>query len=150
MQNTSEAGTTDVTFTVGRADRVVAEQAVHAVAAQIGARGVEVDDAIAKVSIIGVGMVAHPGVAATMFEALAKAGINIQIITTSEIKVTCVIARDQTDKAVNALHAAFALDQAPAAPPTSAPKPEGRTSTHRPERRKSPRRPKTRRPSRRR
>jgi len=111
VQNISEAGTTDLSFTVGRADRVATEQVMHAVARDIGARGAEVEDSIAKVSIIGVGMVAHPGVAATMFKALAAAGINIQMITTSEIKVTCVIDREQTERAVNALHAAFTLDR---------------------------------------
>jgi aspartate kinase len=115
VQNTSEAGTTDLSFTVGRTDRVTAEEIIRNVARDIRAKGVEVDDSIAKVSIVGVGMRAHPGVAAAMFEALAAAKVNIQMITTSEIKVTCVIGRDDSDRAMQALHAQFELDKAPVA-----------------------------------
>ncbi len=115
VQNTSEAGTTDLSFTVGKTDRVTAEEIIRRVAKDVEAKGVEVDEGIAKVSIVGVGMRAHPGVAAAMFEALAKASVNIQMITTSEIKVTCVIGKDDADKAVRALHAEFALDKAPPA-----------------------------------
>ncbi len=111
VQNASEGGTTDLSFTVGRADRNLAEQIAGRVAQELGVGGVEVRDDIAKISIVGVGMRAHAGVAAAMFEALSAAGVNIQMITTSEIKVTCVIDRAATEQAVRALHAAFALDQ---------------------------------------
>lgn len=109
VQNISEAGTTDLSFTVGRADRILAEEIVRDQATQIGAQRVEVDDTIAKVSIVGVGMRAHAGVAASMFEALRRANVNIQMITTSEIKVTCVIDRAATERAVQSLHDAFDL-----------------------------------------
>ena len=82
---------------------------IERVAKEIGAEGLEVDDSIAKVSIVGVGMRAHSGVAAEMFETLHQAAVNIQMITTSEIKVTCVIRRDETETAVQALHKAFSL-----------------------------------------
>lgn len=111
VQNISEAGTTDLSFTVTRADRVAAEDIVGATAKSVGAQGVEVDDSIGKVSIVGVGMRSHPGVAATMFEALREADVNIQIITTSEIKVTCVVDRDAVDRAVQSLHQIFALNR---------------------------------------
>lgn len=114
VQNTSLAGTTDLSFTVARADRRQAEEIVQAVAKDVGAEGVEVADDIGKVSIVGVGMMAHAGVAATMFSALHHANVNIEIITTSEIKVTCVVARADTEKAVIALHDAFDLDKEPA------------------------------------
>ena len=109
VQNTSEGGATDLSFTVARTDRHQAEETVREVAKQVGAARIEVSDDIAKVSIVGVGMRAHPGVAAAMFEALEKAGVNIQMITTSEIKVTCVIARAQAEDGVRALHASFDL-----------------------------------------
>jgi aspartate kinase len=121
VQNISEAGTTDLSFTVGRTDRRQAEEILRTVAGAIGAERVEVADDIGKVSIVGVGMMSHPGVAASMFEALHKANVNIQIITTSEIKVTCVVRRDDTEKAVLALHNAFDLGKAPA-PKAAAPR----------------------------
>lgn len=113
VQNISKAGTTDLSFTVGRTDKRQAEEIIETVAKKIGAENVEVTDEIGKVSIVGVGMMAHPGVAAVMFEALAAAKVNIQMITTSEIKVTCVIDRDDTERAVRALHDAFELHKAP-------------------------------------
>jgi aspartate kinase len=113
VQNLSEAGFTDLSFTVGRAERPQAQQIVADIAEKIGAKRVEVADDIGKVSIVGVGMMSHPGVAAQMFAALQKANVNIQIITTSEIKVTCVVARADVRRAVVALHDAFALHQAP-------------------------------------
>jgi aspartate kinase len=109
VQNTSLAGLTDLSFTVGMTDRERSEEILSAVAAEVDAEGYEVDDCIAKVSIVGVGMRAHAGVAAKMFEALHQADVNIQMITTSEIKVTCVIDREQTEAAVLALHEAFEL-----------------------------------------
>lgn len=109
VQNASLAGATDLSFTVGRTDRVRSEEILGEVAAEVEAAGCEVDDNISKVSIVGVGMRSHPGVAAEMFETLHRANINIQMITTSEIKVTCVINRDETELAVNVLHEAFEL-----------------------------------------
>jgi aspartate kinase len=135
VQNISEAGTTDLSFTVGRTDRRQAEDILRRVAEAIGAERVEVADDIGKVSIVGVGMMSHPGVAASMFEALHKANVNIQIITTSEIKVTCVVQRGDTEKAVLALHSAFDLGRAKASPkPKPKPKPAAT-------RKKAPRRP---------
>ncbi len=110
VQNTSLDGHTDLSFTVGQADRVQTEDLVRTIGTEIGAQDFEIDDSIAKVSIVGVGMRAHSGVAAEMFETLHQAGVNIKMITTSEIKVTCVIEREYTEKAVQALHSAFALD----------------------------------------
>ena len=109
VQNTSEAGTTDLSFTVGRPDLPEAKDLIASVAREVEAKSFEVDDSISKISIVGVGMRAHAGVAAAMFEALRDSEVNIQMITTSEIKVTCVIARDDTEKAVQCLHAAFKL-----------------------------------------
>ena len=109
VQNTSEAGTTDLSFTVGRPDLPEAKDLIEKVAKEVEAKAFEVDDSISKISIVGVGMRAHAGVAAAMFEALRDSGVNIQMITTSEIKVTCVISRDDTEKAVQCLHAAFKL-----------------------------------------
>ncbi len=109
VQNTSEDGATDLSFTVGRSERREAEAILRDVAAQVGARGCEIDDSIAKVSIVGVGMRAHAGVAAAMFDALAEARVNIQMITTSEIKVTCVIDRADVERAVQVLHDTFEL-----------------------------------------
>jgi aspartate kinase len=84
---------------------------VKGVAKAIKADGVETDDQVAKVSIVGVGMRNHSGVAAKMFEVLAKEGINIQMISTSEIKVSCLIHSNYTELAVRALHTAFGLDR---------------------------------------
>ncbi len=112
VQNVSKDGKTDVTFTVGKADIAKAREIVKKVAKAIGAKGVELDDQIAKVSIVGVGMRNHSGVAAKMFQVLAKEGINVQMISTSEIKVSCVIHSKYAELAVRALHSAFGLDQA--------------------------------------
>ncbi len=109
VQNASEDGATDVSFTVGKADATQAEELVREAAKELAGGNVEVDHSISKVSIVGVGMRAHAGVAAEMFQALHEAGVNIAMITTSEIKVTCVIAKAQVEKAVKALHARFEL-----------------------------------------
>jgi aspartate kinase len=107
IQNLSQDGTTDVTFTVARDDYRQAVRLVEEVGAAIGAVGVDGNDAIAKVSIVGLGMKDHAGVASRMFQLLAEQGINIQLISTSEIKVSVVIDEGETDRAVTALHAAF-------------------------------------------
>ncbi len=109
IQNISSQGSTDLTFTVGRADLPRAKDIVEKIAKEVGAERVETDSNIVKVSAIGVGMKSHAGVAAKMFTTLAKEGINIQMISTSEIKVSCVIDQKYTELAVRALHDVFGL-----------------------------------------
>jgi aspartate kinase len=112
VQNVGTHGKTDMTFTVGKPDLPKALDIVKRVMAEVGAEGVESDDHIAKVSIVGVGMRNHAGVAAKAFEVLAAAGINIEMISTSEIKVSMVIAQKFMELAVRELHTAFGLDAA--------------------------------------
>jgi aspartate kinase len=109
VQNISRDGLTDISFTLPRADRQRAERVLGGLAREIGAEGVTTDDRIAKVSVVGVGMRSHAGVAARMFHAMSSEGINIQMISTSEIAVSCVIEDKYTELAVRALHDAFAL-----------------------------------------
>ena len=109
VQNISRDGLTDISFTLPRGDRQRAERVLAGVAREIGAEGVIADDRIAKVSIVGVGMRSHAGVAARVFETLSKEGVNIQMISTSEIAVSCVIEDKYTELAVRALHDAFEL-----------------------------------------
>ena len=111
IQNVSIEGYTDLTFTVSRRDIRKSQELIEVVAKDIGAKKIEVDDEVAKVSIIGVGMISHSGVAAKMFSALAKESINIMMISTSEIKISCVIQAKYTELAVSALHDAFGLDK---------------------------------------
>jgi aspartate kinase len=111
IQNTSEQGNTDLTFTVPKTDYNRALHLVSQSAAAIGAKEVLGDPDIAKVSIIGVGMRNHAGVANRMFQALAAEGINIQMINTSEIKISCVIEEKYTELAVRTLHDAFRLEE---------------------------------------
>ena len=111
IQNASEDGTTDLTFTVPKADYKKAIALVEKTASAIQARGVTVDPNITKVSIIGAGMRTHAGVAARMFELLAAEGINIQMISTSEIKISVVIDAKYTELAVRVLHNAFIEQQ---------------------------------------
>jgi aspartate kinase len=111
IQNASVEGHTDLTFTVSRKDINEARRIVDAVVKEIGASGLEVDEDVAKVSIIGVGMISHSGVAAKMFSVLAQEGINIMMISTSEIKVSCVIKAKYTELAVTVLHNAFELER---------------------------------------
>src|SRR5713101_1197442 len=108
-QNIGRDGSTDISFTLPRADRQRAESALATVAKEVGASGVAADDRVAKVSIVGVGMRSHSGVAARMFETLSKENINIQMISTSEIAVSCVIEDKYAELAVRALHDAFEL-----------------------------------------
>ena len=115
IQNISKDECTDLSFTVARNEMKKAVEIVQKVSREIGAEGVEYDDTIAKVSIVGVGMRSHPGVAATIFNTLADNGINIQMISTSEIKVSCVIDEKYTELAVRVLHDAFNLDKEPEA-----------------------------------
>lgn len=109
VQNISQDGTTDISFTVPKADYPEAMQIVSELAKEIGAQQVVGDDKIAKVSIVGVGMRTHSGVAAKMFGALAREQINIMMISTSEIKVSCVIDAKYAELAVRVLHDAFGL-----------------------------------------
>ncbi len=111
IQNISHQGATDITFTVPKADCKKALQIIEGVAKEINARGVSHNTNIAKVSIVGVGMRSHSGVATTMFDTLAREGINIEMISTSEIKVSCVISDKYTELAVRILHEAFGLDR---------------------------------------
>jgi aspartate kinase len=112
IQNISQAAMTDLSFTVPRADLKKAVPIIQAVANDIEAKSVSVTEAIAKVSLIGVGMRSHSGVAAKMFEVLAREGINILMISTSEIKISCVIDEKYLELAMRSLHSAFGLDQA--------------------------------------
>jgi aspartate kinase len=107
IQNVSEDGTTDLTFTVPKADHKKALAIVEKTAAAVNAKGVKIDTDMAKISVIGVGMRTHAGVAAKMFEVLAREGINIEMISTSEIKISVVIETKYTELAVRVLHEAF-------------------------------------------
>jgi aspartate kinase len=107
IQNVSADGSTDLTFTVPRGDYEKARALVEATAREIGAQGVTGETDVAKVSIVGIGMRAHAGIAARMFEVLAAEGINIQMISTSEIKISVVIDAKYTELAVRTLHDAL-------------------------------------------
>jgi aspartate kinase len=109
-QNVSLAGTTDISFTVPHEDLEGASEVCGSLQAEIGAHDVLADPDIATVSIIGAGMKTHPGVSATMFEVLAGEGINIEMISTSSIRLTCVVRAELSEKAVVALHRAFKLE----------------------------------------
>jgi aspartate kinase len=111
IQNTRAGGQTDLTFTVPKASFKQALEMEKKIAAEIGAENVFGDENIAKVSVIGVGMKDHSGVASTMFNALAKENINILMISTSEIRISCVIEEKYTELAVRVLHTAFDLDK---------------------------------------
>jgi len=111
IQNASVDSLTDLTFTVSRKDVKQASVLVQEAAKDMGAARVEIDDSVAKISIIGVGMISHSGVAAKMFTILAKEGINIEMISTSEIKISCVVKAKYTELAVMVLHDAFELEK---------------------------------------
>jgi aspartate kinase len=110
VQNTSTDGNTDISFTVPKADMKVAQGIVESVAQEIGAAGIAQDDAIAKISLVGAGMKTSPGIAAKMFRTLADNGVNIQMISTSTIRISVVIASADLEKAARSLHTAFGLD----------------------------------------
>jgi aspartate kinase len=118
VQNTSTEGTTDISFTVPMSDMSVSEEIVIRVAGEIGATGVSHDADIAKVSLVGAGMKTSPGIAARMFRTLADEDVNIEMISTSTIRISVVIATRDLERAARALHTAFGLDsgQAYAAP----------------------------------
>ena len=111
IQNVGQGSLTDISFTVPRADLGRAMSLVQRVVKEIEAKSVEVTEAIAKVSLVGVGMRSHSGVASRMFEVLSREGINIMMISTSEIKISCVIDEKYLELAIRALHAAFGLDE---------------------------------------
>jgi aspartate kinase len=113
VQNVSDHGVTDISFTAPRDHLEAAQSVTDTLAAKIGATGVTTDDGIARVSLVGAGMKSNPGVAATMFETLAGAGINIEMISTSAIRISCVVAEAEVERAVQALHTAFGLDSTP-------------------------------------
>jgi len=111
VQNVSAGGVTDISFTVPRQQLTEAMGICEAQSTEMGASGVSSEHAVAKVSVIGAGMKSHPGVAAKMFETLAEHGINIDMISTSAIRVSCVVAESEADRAVQVLHAAYELDR---------------------------------------
>jgi aspartate kinase len=121
VQNTSTEGHTDISFTVPRADLKVSNEIVDQVAAQIGAKGITHDSEIAKVSLVGAGMKTSPGIAAKMFRTLADEGVNIEMISTSTIRISVVVAATDVERAARSLHTAFGLDTGQA---YSAPLPE--------------------------
>ena len=112
VQNLAADGTTDMTFTVGRADLALAQATLAAAAPAIGYGEVLTDPDVAKISVVGVGMRSHVGVANTMFRTLAEKSINIQVISTSEIKISVLVGAEYTELAVRALHTAYGLDAA--------------------------------------
>ena len=112
VQNVSDHGVTDISFTVPHGDLVRSVDLAERLAAKIGATGVSSDDSIARVSVIGAGMRTNPGVAATIFETLSACGVNIQMISTSAIRVSCMVDGDRVEEAVQALHDAFGLAEA--------------------------------------
>ena len=130
VQNVSTEGATEVSFTVAAGDLAETLRAAEQAARTIGARGVTHDAEVAKISVVGLGMRTHSGVATTMFEALAEDGINIQMITTSEIKISVLVERSSAARALRIVHAAFALEEPGAESPRdfAAAAPPARTS----------------------
>ncbi|NCC51002.1 MAG: aspartate kinase [Spartobacteria bacterium] len=112
VQNSSEEGHTDMSFTVSQEDLSRTHKAIDAIVERVQAKGVKYDEEVAKVSIVGVGMRSHSGIAYKMFEALARHNINIDMISTSEIKISVVMHRSQADEAVQVLHDTFELEKA--------------------------------------
>jgi aspartate kinase len=110
VQNVAADGTTDMTFTVGKTDFLRAQAVLEEAKKDVGFAEIITDQNVAKISVVGVGMRSHAGVAGTMFRTLAERGINIQVISTSEIKVSVLVAAEYTELAVRALHTAYKLD----------------------------------------
>jgi aspartate kinase len=111
VQNVSTAGHTDISFTVPRTDTTKAAHCMEKIVVDTEATGYRTDERIGRVSLIGAGMKTHPGIAAKMFEVLAAEGVNIEMISTSTIRISCVVAEDDVERAVAALHTAFELDK---------------------------------------
>jgi aspartate kinase len=110
VQNASAHGTTDISFTVPKTDLAASVETAQATADELGAKGVTSDSNVSRVSVIGVGMKSHPGIAATMFETLAREEINIDMISTSTIRTSCMVRTADVERAVRCLHAAFSLE----------------------------------------
>jgi len=112
VQNVSvhESGATDVTFTCPRADAAKAELALRRIEKEVNFKDIDTDENIAKISLVGAGMRSHPGVSATFFKAIANAGVNVEMISTSEIRISVVTRAEDAEKAVTAIHTAFGLD----------------------------------------
>jgi aspartate kinase len=125
IQNVSEAGMTDISFTAPKDDLPRAKKALDDIVERLGARGWQVDESVAKVSLVGAGMRTHPGIAARMFATLADAGVNLDMISTSPIRISCVISSGEVSEAVNALHDAFGLDDTEVVAEMVAPAEEG-------------------------
>jgi aspartate kinase len=113
IQNVGQGSLTDISFTIPRGDIRKAVDLVQRVVKEIEAKSMTVTESIAKVSLVGVGMRTHSGVAAKMFEVLSRESVNIQMISTSEIKISCVIDEKYLELAIRSLHAAFGLDESP-------------------------------------
>jgi aspartate kinase len=112
VQNVSHDGRTDLSFTIPRADLHRIDAVLEGIVTDVGALRYETDDAIAKLSLVGAGIKSNPGVAADMFDALAAEGINIDMISTSSIRISCVIRAEDGDRAVRAVHQRFGLEGA--------------------------------------
>ena len=112
VQNVSvhESGATDVTFTCPRGDAAKAELALRRIEKEVNFKDIDTDENIGKISLVGAGMRSHPGVSATFFKAIADAGVNVEMISTSEIRISVVTRADDATKAVAAIHTAFGLD----------------------------------------
>lgn len=111
VQSTKAESVTDLLFTVSTEEAPKAIKIIEGLIPKLGAKGLHCDDSVAKVSVVGAGMVTNPGVAALMFKALYESGINIHVISTSEIRISCLIQREQVEEAVKAIHSAFRLDE---------------------------------------
>ena len=111
VQNISRTRSTDISYTVTKSDLEKTRDLIERISRQIGAKGVKIDKNIAKVSIVGIGMRSHSGVAAKMFKAMAENNINIEMISTSEIKISCVVSADVGRDALRVIHKAFGLDK---------------------------------------
>jgi aspartate kinase len=111
VQNVSAAGSTDISFTMLTDELPKIEKHLGPIVQEIGAKGFAAQAGIAKLSVVGIGMRSHSGVAAKMFELLGKAGINIQMITTSEIKISVIVDESSVDAGANLVHAGFGLDR---------------------------------------
>ena len=110
VQNVSTEGHTDISFTVPESDLARTIEVAEKIAGEVGASGVSQDSDIARVSVIGAGMRSNPGIAAQMFEVLSDEGVNILMISTSSIRISCVVRAGDVEKAVRSLHTAFGLD----------------------------------------
>jgi aspartate kinase len=109
VQNVSAEGTTDITFTIHADELPKIERCLDPVVTEIGAKGLKAVGGIAKLSVIGIGMRSHSGVAAKMFEVLGHAAVNIQMISTSEIKISVIVDEDRVDEGARIIHEAFGL-----------------------------------------